>query len=207
VSKKKLFTLIHGETVHIPPGVKALPESSYSSLIEANELIQKVKEGADQYRLEVLHSCEEIKSKAAQEGYQEGFKEWAEHIALLEAEIKRLRDEMKNAIVPVALKAAKKIVGREIELSDEAIIDIVTDSLKAVSTHKRITLYVNRKDQEILEKQKAKLKQIFESLETFSIRERSDILPGDVVIETEGGIINAKLENKWRVLEQAFQKK
>ena len=52
-------------------------------------------------------------------------------------------------IFPVALEAAKKIVGREIEASEDTIVDIVSNSLKAVSTHKKITIYVNRKDLEI----------------------------------------------------------
>ena len=42
------------------------------------------------------------------------------------------------------------------------------------------------------------------SLESFVIRERAGIQPGGCVIETEGGIINARLENQWRTLEKAF---
>jgi type III secretion protein L len=37
-----------------------------------------------------------------------------------------------------------------------------------------------------------------------SLRDRSDIQPGGCIIETEGGIINAQLENQWRVLENAL---
>jgi type III secretion protein L len=108
-------------------------------------------------------------------------------------------------IVPVALKAAKKILGREIETVDTAIVDIVANSLKAVAQHKKFTIYVNRKDLDVLEANRPALKKVLENPEAFSLRERADIQPGGCIIETEGGIINAQLENQWRILEQAFE--
>jgi type III secretion protein L len=136
--------------------------------------------------------------------FAEGYQTWVEHIAKLEEEILKVRDDMEKLLVPVALKAAKKIVGREIELSDDTIVDIVSNSLKSVSQHKKITIYVNKKDLDPLEQSRSRLKEIFESLEVLSLRERSDIARGGCVIETEGGIINAQLENQWSALERAF---
>ena len=107
--------------------------------------------------------------------------------------------------MPVALKAAKKIVGREMELSDEAIVDIVSNTLKSVSQHKKITIYVNKKDLDALERNRSRLKEIFETLDVLSLRERNDIAPGGCIVETEGGIINAQLENQWRILENALE--
>lgn len=202
--KKKFFSLINGSDVHVAPKSKIIPQNEISQLLDGEELLKKIKEDAERYRIEVTETCEKLKEKAQAEGYEEGFKDWAEHVAKLEEEISRVRQDMEKLIAPVALKAAKKIVGREIELSETAIVDIVANSLKAVSTHKKINVYVNKKDLDILEKNKTKLKQIFENLEVFSIRERNDIEPGGCVIETEGGIINAQLENQWRTLERAF---
>ena len=95
-------------------------------------------------------------------------------------------------------------MGREIELSEDLIVDIVASNLKAVLQHKKITIYVNKKEIESLEKHKQQLRDLFENLESFSIRPRDDIAPGGCVIETEIGIINAQMEHRWQVLEQAF---
>jgi type III secretion protein L len=113
-------------------------------------------------------------------------------------------EEDVHAPYPTYGKAAKKIVGRELELSEDAIVDIVSSSLKAVAQHHKITIYVNKKELAILEANRPRLKNIFESLESLSLRERNDIAPGGCVIETEGGIINAQLDNQWRILEKAF---
>jgi type III secretion protein L len=205
VSSKKFFTLIHGDAVHIAPQAKVIPADSFSVLIDAEGVLSNVKKDAEKYKIEVASEVEAWKEQAKKEGYEEGFKEWAEHIANLEAEIIKVRKDLEKSVVPVALKAAKKILGREIELSETAIVDIVSSSLKSVAQHKKITIYVSKKDFDVIETNRPKLKQIFESLESLSIRERSDVAPGGCIIETEGGIINAQLENQWKVLTRALE--
>jgi type III secretion protein L len=201
----KFFSLIHGDEVHPAPQKKIIPAKEFSTLMNAQEVLESVQKDAEQFRLEVAKECQVLKEQAQQEGFKEGFNHWIDHIAQLEAEIIKVRQDLEKVLAPVALAAAKKIVGREIELSENAIVDIVSNSLKAVAQHKRVTIYVNRKDLEALENHRPQLKQIFESLEVLSIRERADIKQGGSIIETEGGIINAQLENQWRALENALE--
>lgn len=205
MTKKKYFSLINDGSIHAAPKSKVIPADQIQKLLDAQETLLAVQKDAEQYRIIVAGECEKLKEQAQKEGYQAGFKAWAEHVANLEAEITKVRRDIEKMLVPIALKAARKIVGREIELSQDAIVDIVSNSLKAVAQHKRIIIYVNKKDLDILEANKGRIKQIFESLESLSIRERGDIEPGGCVIETEGGIINAQIENQWRVLEKAFE--
>ncbi len=204
--KKKFFSLIHGESVHLAPETRIIPASEFSQALEAYQILEKVKIDALQYKQEVAEEIEKMKEQAQKEGFEEGYKNWIEQIVKVEEEIVKVRKETEKAALPVALKAAKKILGRELELSENAIVDIVSNSLKAVVTHKRITIYVNKKELEALEKNRNKIKDIFENLEILVIRERSDVEPGGCIIETEGGIINAQLENQWRILENAFDK-
>lgn len=204
--KKKFFSLIHGDSIHIAPETKVIPATEFSKALEAYEIVEAVKADALKYKQEVAEEVEKLKEQAQKEGFEEGFKKWMEHIAKVEEEIIQVRHETEKVALPVALKAAKKIVGRELEVSENAIVDIVSNSLKAVVTHKRITIYVNRKDLEALEKSRSDLKNLFENLEILTLRERSDVAPGGCIIETEGGIINAQLENQWRIMENAFDK-
>lgn len=205
MSNKKFLSLIHGGTVRIAPKTKVIPATEFSTLHTAEEILETVKKDAQQYRKEVIAEIEKLKEQAQREGFEAGFKQWLSKISDLEAEIVRVRKDVEKMVIPVALKAAKKIVSKEIELSENAIIDIVSANLKAVAQHKRVTIYVNRKDLEIVDANRPKLKQLFENLEVLSIRERADVTPGGCIIETEGGIINAQLENRWRILESAFE--
>lgn len=200
----RFFSLIKKGDLHVAPKTKVIPKDNIEELLDGKGVLEKIHEDAEQYRQEVAVELEKLKEQAQKEGYEEGFKSWLEHVAKLEQEIIKVRKEFEKVLVPIALKAAKKIVGREIEQSETTILDIVSNSLKPVVSHKKITIYVSKKDFEVLEKNKAKLKQMFEALEAFTIRERNDIEPGGCIIETEGGIINAQLENQWRTLEKAF---
>lgn len=206
MNKKKCFSLISGEEVQLGPKSKVIPAEAFSSLLTAEEVLIKVKEDAENYRLSVLKECEKLKEAAQLEGFNQGFREWQESIASLEEEVIRVRTDLEKLLVPVALKAAQKIVGNQIALSEDTIVDIVSNALKQVAQHKRVTIYVNPKDLEKLESNRNRLRQIFESLEVLSLRPRGDISQGGCVIETEGGIINAQIENQWRALEHAFEK-
>lgn len=202
---KKFFSLIKHGSIHIAPKTKVIPAEQFSTLLEAQEVLNAVRTDAENYKLLVADECEKLKEHAHKEGFEEGFSQWVEKIAEVESEIQKVRSDLEKMLIPVALKAAKKIVGREIELSEETIVDIVSNALKAVAQHKKVTIYVSKKDMPILDAHRSRVKQLFENLETLSIRERSDINPGGCVIETEGGIINAQIENQWRVLEKAFE--
>lgn len=205
--KKKFFSLIHGNSVHVAPNTHFIPAREFSQAVDAFQILEEVKSDAFKYRQEVTEEVEALKEQAQKEGFEEGFKQWLEHIQLLEEEIKKVRHETEKVALPVALKAAKKIVGQVLtEIPESAILEIVTNTLKAVTTHKKVAIYVNRRDLEALEKSRNKIKDLFEGLEVLSLRERSDIEPGGCVIETEGGIINAQLDNQWRILENAFEK-
>ncbi|BBI17931.1 putative type III secretion protein SctL [Neochlamydia sp. EPS4] len=204
--KKKFFSLIHGNGVHVAPETRVIPAEEFSQALEAYQLMEEVKKDALKYKQGVAEEIEKLKEQAQKEGFEEGFKKWVEQIAKVEEEIINVRHETEKVALPIALKAAKKIVGRELELSETAVVDIVSNSLKAVVTHKKITIYVNKKDLEALEKNRQQVKDLFESLETLIIRERADIESGGCIIETEGGIINAQLENQWRIIENAFDR-
>lgn len=197
--------MISGATVHQAPKAKIVPAEDLSSMMTAEEVLKTIISEAEEYRKKVIAECEQIKEQAQKEGFAEGFNQWTGQLAKLEEEIGKVQGEMQKLVMPISLKAAKKIVSSELALQPAAILDIVSNALKSVAQHKRIVIYVNKSDLEILESNKSKIKQLFESLESLSIREREDVEQGGCIIETEGGIINARLKDRWRNLESAFE--
>ncbi len=202
----KLFSLIHGGDVHLVPGKKVITSDEISTVCDAVDIMEKVNADAEEYRREVYMEMEQLKERAQSDGFDKGHKEWNEQLAFLEKEVSSVHNDIEKMILPLAMKAAKKIVGEEMSLNEDSIINIVSNSLKSVTQDKKIVIYVNKDDKDKLEKKKPQLKSRFEALESFSIQDRPDIAQGGCVIETEAGIINAQLENQWRKLEAAFQK-
>jgi len=200
---KKFFTLISKEEVRLAPGEKIIPAKEFTTFKNAKEILKKVKSDAAIYKKEVAHEGEKSKELAFNEGFQEGLISLNKHFLALDKELKDLREDIQKKLLPLALSAARKLMGEELRLHPDRIVDIVLTSLKPVTQHRKIIIYVNKVDLEILEEKKSVIRGIFEHLENLSIQERSDIEPGGCMIETEAGIINAQLENQWRALEQA----
>ncbi len=203
---KKLFSLLSSsQEIHLAPDTKILPASEFSTLVDAKTILETAKEESSSYKKEVAKEAEKIKDSAFEEGFQEGLHSLNRHIQALDKELKTLRADIQVKILPLALKAARKIIGEELKMHPDRIVDIVLTSLKPVTQHRKVIIYVNRVDLETMELHRPRIKNIFEHLENLSIQERDDIEPGGCMIETEAGIINAQLENQWRALETAFE--
>ncbi|MEX1013019.1 MAG: HrpE/YscL family type III secretion apparatus protein [Waddliaceae bacterium] len=202
----RLFSLIQDGKIELTPGKKHIPAEEFSILLSASELVTKTQDDADLFRTRVIKQCETIKEQAKQEGFEEGFNQWTAKLTELEKETRKVRSDVEKMVLKIALKAAKKILARELELSKSAVVDIIKQSLKPIAQHKYVTIHVNPSELEVIEENRGTIKEVFESLEALSIRPNREVGPGGCIIETEGGIINAQLENQWMILENAFQK-
>lgn len=201
-----LFSFLSNATLSVKPGEKIISAESFSQILEAQEVLKKAESAALEHQKNTEQACEELRKKAQEEGFQKGLEEFNEHILSLDKEAKKILLEMQKIILPLALKAAKKIVSKEIELDPETIVDIVMQAMAPAKQNKKITIFVHKSDLEALERNKPKLKSMFENLQVLSIQERPDVTPGGCMIETETGIINATVENQWKALENAFAK-
>ncbi len=202
----KFFSLIYQGQVHPSTDEKVIPAEDFSTLMEAFQILAKAKEEVKDHKKQIAKECEELKETAKEEGFSEGLVRFNEHLIHFDKQLRVIRLELQKQILPLALKAAKKIVGEQLALHPETIVDIVIQTLSPVSQNHRFTIYVNKADKELLEAQKPKIKNLLEQVQVLNVQERADIAPGGCIIETESGIINASIENQWRALESAFER-
>lgn len=201
----KRFTLLKKDKVLIGKNEKFIPAKEFAILLDAKELKTRVEQELKQLKTTTEKKCKELKETARAEGFQEGLEQFNQHIVSLEEKKRQLYHETQRLIIPLALKAAKKIVAQELKLHADVIVEIVKQTLKPVLQNHRIKIFVNKEDRAALESNKDSIKSILEQVETLSIEDRPDIERGGCIIETESGIINATLDNQWKALEAAFQ--
>jgi type III secretion protein L len=204
--RQRLFSLLSGRPLLLAPGTKIVPGHEFEILQEAGEVLETIQQEAASYREEVAKEGEQAKEAGWHAGFEEGFEAWSQHLAQLETTFAELKANIEKQIFPIALQAAKKIVGQALQLSEDTIVTIIASSLKPVTQHKRITIYVNPQEWPLVDQAKPQLRTLFEHVESLSIRPREGISPGGCVIETELGIINAQIEQRWAILERAFEK-
>ncbi len=201
----KFFSLISQKEVH-PTLEKVIPAEEFSQLLQAQEIIEKAKEDAKALHEKTKKECAVLKEKAKQQGAEEGLEQFNLHILHMDQELKKLRHELQRMVLPIALKAAKKIVGKELSTHPETIVDIVLQALTPISQSHKVIIFVNKQDKDILEEQKSKLLNLLKQVSTLSIQEKSNVAPGGCIIQTESGMINATIDNQWASLEKAFEK-
>ena len=202
----RLFSLIQYGEVHPASEKKVIKSEDFSTLLAASDLLEKTRTDIASAQERAEKEAEDLKKKGYDEGYQEGLTKLNEQIIALDNEKKRLRHEMNQLILPLALKAAKKVVAGELQTHPETIVNIVLKALEPVMQNHKITLFINKADKEALEAEKPRIKEKLEQLESLIIKERDDVSPGGCIIETETGIINATIENQWRGIESAFDR-
>lgn len=202
----KYFSLLYQGDIHPADEDKVIPAEEFSTLVDAQEILNRAKEDGARYNKQIQEEAEVLKEKAIDDGFSEGLARFNEHLIHFDKQLHTIRMQLQKQILPLALKAAKKIVGEQLTLHPETIVDIVIQTLAPVLQNHRIIIYVNKADKEILEAEKPKIKHILEHVQVLTIQERNDVAPGGCIIETESGIINASLENQWRALESAFDK-
>ncbi len=202
----KFFSLIYQGDLHIASKKKVVRRKEYSALISAEEVLQKAHEDAECFKKETEEECAQLKEEARKEGFEEGLATFNEQLLHFDKKLKQIQHETYLQILPLALKAAKKIVAKELELHPDTIVDIVRQALASVTQAQRITIYVNKADRDLLEEKKKEIKEVLEQVKVLIIQDRDDIELGGCVIETEIGIVNTTLENQFRALQAAFER-
>lgn len=200
-----IFSLIHQGDITKTSTNKIIKAEEFSLLLNIEELLKKTQEQIELFKQETVQERIEQKQQGFEEGKQEGLALFNHQMIYLDQKVKQMQHEMQKMILPLALKAAKKIVGTQLDLNPETIVEIVQQALKPVRQNHEIKIFVSKQDREALETNKEKLKTLFDQLRILSIEEREDLQPGSCIIETESGIINASLDNQWRALEAAFE--
>ncbi|MEN9654472.1 MAG: putative type secretion protein SctL [Chlamydiota bacterium] len=201
---KKLFSLLFGQEVRLSAETKVIYASEVETLIDADTLLATVKKEAAQFKQQAAVEAEHTRELAFHEGFDKGLATWNKQLTHVNYELELIRKRVQEQMMPLVIAAVRKILGDELKLHPDRIVELIMTALKPVTQHKRVVLYVNKDDLAEIEKGRPKIKKMFQHIDHLSIQERDDISPGGCIIETEAGIINAQLENQLRALESAF---
>lgn len=198
ISQKRPFRLEEGQ--------KIIRHHEWQELLTLDELIQKAEEELKEAREKLALDRIDEEKKGFDEGFEKGEHTFFEHMKMFEEKLRELRVEMQRSMLPLTVKATRKIVAKELEIAPETIVDIVMDAIKPVLTSKVVRIFVRKEDLEFIEKEKPNIKALFEAAESFMISIKEDLEIGSCLIETDKGVINSTIDLKIRALESAFER-
>lgn len=143
-------------------------------------------------RAEVAANVEAAIAEGGEEGQSQA-QHMRDEIAGLEA---RMLKEVESEVVRTAVKVAAELLAAELQLREDAVVDIAATALLAARTARDINLRVNPRDAKVLREAKDRLVSNLTRAKDLEIREDRRVKQGGVLIETEAGVIDAQLETQ-----------
>lgn len=187
-----------------------IDKSTFEAKSDAQGIREKALVEAEEIKKAAMQEGEEIKKRAREEGYMEGkaagAEELTEMIATSSRRLQMIEEQVEPQLKDLALRIAKKILGRELEFHPEAVVDIVKQALSDKARQRReVYLRVNPEDLQYIREHKAELLEVLGRAKEIGLREDPGVEPHGVIIETDAGTIDAQLETQLAVFERVFK--
>jgi len=162
----------------------------------------------------------EIEEKAYAKGFargeREGIESGNEKIELVVnsitkglSELIKIRQdiylETEQEIVKLAMTIARKIVGNEIRVNKDTVVNVVKESLKKVEGNEKVKVKLSRKDLQFIKSEKPAIIDKITNIENVAFEMDESIPHGGCIIETESGDIDARIEKQFQAVEEAFE--
>jgi flagellar assembly protein FliH len=125
---------------------------------------------------------------------------------LKEAQVERDRilAGLEREIVELIVKVARKVVSCELKTNREVIAKLIEEALVASSNKGNAVVRVSAEDGEYLEKNREELFSSIPGADEIQIKPDNSLSPGDCIVETSFGSIDAGASTKMNKIEEAF---
>lgn len=171
---------------------------------QAGEIIAGAWREAEGIIASAQKKAEALLDSAKRDGYGNGLAHWNEALATAW----KSRDEYiaKNEaeLVQLAVRVAEKLIGEELRSSPETISTIVREALRSVRRAKSFVLQVHPADAAILDERVTALRAAAGPFREIEIAANPSLSRGDCIVESDIGIIDARLETQLKNMERAL---
>lgn len=195
-----------GDAVVPAPGVRILRAEEYSRLIEARNLLAAARERAAAIRAEAEEAYEARKREGYEDGVMEGRMEQAEKMMETAMQAVEYIENIEETLVGVVTSAVRKIIG---ELDEkERIVRVVRTALVAVRSQQKVLIRVCPADEAaVRDALSAMIASAPGGVSFLDVSADPRMKPGDCILESELGVVDAGLETQLKALENALSSK
>lgn len=194
-----------------------IEELMEDALEKADKQILEAKAEAQEILEKTQASVGELEEKAHKEGYEKGYQvgferssqeitivtnQMQELLHKLIAEDETARKNYEKDIVTLVMMLTEKIIGTVVELKPEIINQIVENILVEAGESAKLTVKVNPVHLPYLKANDDQLGQNLENKVLFA--EDASLQPGDCVLLTDNGFIEAKIDEQLAILRETI---
>ena len=117
---------------------------------------------------------------------------------------RRLSDNLEKEVVQLAMVVARKVILHESAVNKQVIMAVVKEALLKAVDYENIRIRVNPHDLEYLQDADPHLFSDVEKIQTINLINDGSLMSGGCIIETDFGIIDARIEQQLQVIEEAL---
>jgi flagellar assembly protein FliH len=158
-----------------------------------------------------------IEDEARAEGFKKGYEEAKRQYESLikeaeeikknaEEEYRELLNGVESDAVNVILDIAKKVIGEEISLNKDIILEVLRKGFEKCSNKDDITIKVSPEDHDFAVKNREKILSLAGGVGKLDIKKDPSLNAGDLIIETPYGSVDAGISTKLKKIEDTFTK-
>jgi type III secretion protein L len=181
---------------------KVLKGEVYGASIEAAQIL----DAAHAQARTILESAEAerqtVIEAARQDAYEDGLRQW--NMAMREVHTARDRylAESEPELIRLAIRTAQKIIGEELRINPEAIVNVARECLRGLARERSLTLRVPPGDLDVIRRRIDVLRETAGPHRSIEVVADMTVSPGGCIVESEFGVIDARLETQIRCMEQ-----
>lgn len=149
--------------------------------------------------------AERLRTQAAAEGRERGLAAVTELLAGARVQAARAQREAESELRALAVRIAERILGRELALRPEAVVDVAAEALRLSGEPREIVLRVHPDDLAAVERGKPRLLERCHSAHAATLRADESVGRGGCIVETELGVVDARLSTQLDALERALK--
>lgn len=175
--------------------------------------LERIREAAAQTGFEEGHAegfakGQEAGMMAIQDAFRDELRRFAEAMHRAEqsviAAIETWCEASEPALARLSATVAAQILTREISLSEDAVLGFVREAIREVALSDHVRIRVNPFDSEVVRKHKQELLSIAPSVRAVDVVD-DPAIQGGCLIESDGGVIDASIETRLRLVLDAFR--
>ncbi|MCR4666690.1 MAG: HrpE/YscL family type III secretion apparatus protein [Desulfovibrio sp.] len=197
-------TIFHriGNSIKLAPGIRILRAADYARLLEAQQLLDDASAEAEAILKRAEEAYQERQEQGYKDGVLEGQMEQAEKMLETGMQAVQYLEGLERQIVDVVTTAVRKIIG---EMDDkERIVRIVRTALDQVRGRQHVLIRVCPEEEPYVREALAPMLGKSSLSRALELVADQHMKPGDCMLESEMGVVDAGLEIQLRAIENAL---
>lgn len=179
-----------------------------AAVVDASERARAIVAAAEEEARALVGAAEadaaRVRQDAVEAGRQEGLARAAAVLAGAALERERRLAPLAGEVAALGLEVARRVLGDAVAAQPEVVLELAARALAEARDREIVVLRVSPADAARVRAAEGRLSALLRRAPGARLREDPDLAPGDVVVETEAGTVDASVRAQLAALERAL---